>query len=249
MASAKITLIGLDAYTDGAIWSGLSLPEYFDKDTAVSTILLNCGEQEVIYPDPIALTNFIRIWSNKYQRFFERLAAAMQEDYKPLANYDRYEEWEDHEKGAGTVKDTDKLVHGSVTTGDSHTTDFARIESEETGSNEDTTTNTVSAFNSNTYQPRDQSTNEGETTVNKEGTEDRNIDVSSGSKTDATDNRTYDGLSNTQVDSDHKGHMWGNIGVTTTQKILREEIAVSAISPYDIISDVFANEFSIRVYV
>lgn len=209
MATAKLTLIGLDHYTDGAIWSGLSLPSYFNKEEVINNILLNFGEFGVLYPNPDAMTTFITIWSKKYQRFFARLAAAMQEEYLPLANYDRHEEWTDKSKGTTT---------GSGTiTDDTRTTD------------DSTTTGKVSAYNESGFQNRDQQITDAAGTsksTNKQNT-----------KSDMTGEGT------------HTGHVWGNIGVKTTQSILLEEIRVSAISPYDLIAELFSNEFLIKIYV
>lgn len=225
MASAKMTLIGLHDYLDGRLWDKLQLPAYFDKDVLINTILLKCGEFEVMYPNPGFMMTFIGIWADKNQRFFEHLAAAMQEEYKPLANYDRYEEFEDHATGSGT------------TSGDYTDTDHTLNVGSDTGTTGDTTENQVSAFNATNYQPRDKQTGTGSHT--NQTREDITRD-SSGSRGARSSDRT---------DSNHKGHMWGNIGVTTTQAILLEEIRVSAISPYDLIADMFSNEFSVKVYI
>lgn len=197
MATAKLTLIGLDHYTDGSIWSGLKLPSYFNKETVVNTILLRCGEFGVLYPDADAMTAFIRIWSNKSQRFFEHLAAAMEEEYLPLANYDRHENWTDKTNGKSSGKS--KITDSGTSTGK------------------------VSAYNESGFQNRDQQT--------------------SNSTNNADQSNEMSGT------SEHVGHVYGNIGVKTTQSILLEEIRVSAMSPYDIIADVFAAEFCIKVYV
>lgn len=193
MATSKITLIGLHNYSDGTIWNGLQLPEYFDRQTVIDNILLRCGEFEVLYASEEIMKSFISLWSMKSQRFFEHLAAAMEEEYLPLANYDRHEEWTDESTG----------------------------HSEGTGTTKGATTGKVSAFNETGFQNRDQSITDDTMT----------------SKTDATGR------------GDHTGHVYGNIGVMTTQKILMEEIAVSSISPYDIIADDFSNEFCIKIYV
>ena len=225
MASAKITLFGLDEYTDGAIWDGLNLPSYFDRDVVINTILWKCGEYECICPDPTMLTKLIRLWSLKNSRFFARLAAAMQENYKPLANYDRFEEFEDHATGSGT------------TTGNSTNSESGSGRTGRQGDTQDTTTNRVSAFNASEFQNRDESISSG--TESEDVTTNESRSAESNTKASSTDKQ----------DSTHSGHMWGNIGVTTTQAILLEEIRVSAISPYELIADIFSNEFSVKVYI
>lgn len=127
MATAKITLIGLHNYSDGAIWDDFALPDYYDKDTAVNTILLQGGEFESLYANPDSLKGFIKIWCLKNERFFERLADLMAKEYEPLENYDRHESW--HDEGT------------SSSTGESAGEDEGK----------------VSAYNSSDYENRDKS--------------------------------------------------------------------------------------------
>ena len=209
MATAKITLIGLHNYTHGDIWDGLTLPAYFTKSDVINNILLKCGEFEVIYPSADLMKSFIALWSATNQRFFTRLAAAMDEKYLPLANYDRIEEWKDETtsvgSGSSSSDSSDNVTTNNVSTGQ------------------------VSAFNATTFQDRDKTIDNG------------------GSTTVGSTSGDFENENN--ITSDRSGHIYGNVGVMTTQAILREEISVSAISPYDIIADVFSNAFCVKVYI
>ena len=138
METAKVTLIGLYNY-DETLFDGLSLPEYFDKQTLVNNILLAGGEFPALYPDPEFMALAIKLWSDKNQRYFSRLEKLMENDYEPLENYNRQEKWDD--TGSGS--------------------------SESEFENDSTETGQVSAFNSSAFENRDKSI--GKDTGNSSG--------------------------------------------------------------------------------
>lgn len=84
--------------------------------------------------------------------------------------------------------------------------------------------NKVSAYNSSTMQPDTSSTSSG-----------------SGSS-------TLDNTNTTHNKNVRKGRAYGNIGVTTSQQMLREELSVAEWNLYDQIADIFLKEFIIPVY-
>lgn len=129
MATAKVTLIGLYNY-DSTLFDGLQLPDYFDKQTLVNTILLAGGEFGTIYPNADFMKQAISLWSAKNQRYFDRLAKLMQIDYEPLENYNRKEDWRDTGSGSSN-------------------SEFE---------NDSTNTGQVSAFNSSAFENRDKNT-------------------------------------------------------------------------------------------
>lgn len=204
MATAKLTLIGLYNY-DSTIFDGLQLPEYFDKQTLVDTILLAGGEFGTLYPNNTFMKQAISLWSAKNQRYFERLAVLMQTDYDPLENYNRQEKWTD--TGEGTSN-----------------SNFSNITA---GNDTATTENKVSAFNSSEYENRDHSTTTGSDTETDTGS-------SSGSS---------------EYENHREGYARGNIGVTTSQEMFRQEMEIVSLSPYDVIAGDFINEFCIKLYV
>ena len=196
MATAKLTLIGLYNY-DSTIFDGLQLPDYFDKETLVNTILLAGGEFGCIYSGVEFMKQAISLWSAKNQRYFERLAVLMQTDYDPLENYNRQEKWTD--EGSGTSNS----FYNNVSSGSSE--------------------GKVSAFNSDDYENRDLST-------------DNSSD-------------TGDSTGSSEYENNREGYARGNIGVTTSQEMFRQEMDIVGISPYDVIAGDFINEFCIKLYV
>lgn len=85
---SKLTLIGLDTYSDGAIWKDLKLPEGIDKELLVHEILRQGGEFSVLYPDQEFLTLMITAWGKKWYHNFERWVTAYEFDYNALFNLD-----------------------------------------------------------------------------------------------------------------------------------------------------------------
>ena len=90
----------------------------------------------------------------------------------------------------------------------------------------ETTERTKSAFDSSTYQPYDR--------VETNGTSD----------TDSTDNTDTSMTSN----GVHDGRVHGNIGVTTSQQMLNQELDLGYWNLYERITDLFLREFTIPVY-
>lgn len=147
MATAKLTLIGLYNY-DSTIFEGLQLPDYFDKETLVNTILLAGGEFGVLYPNNTFMKQAISLWSAKNQRYFEKMAELMQAEYAPLENYNRQEKWTD--KGSGSSKSN----YNNTSDGTGETK--------------------VSAFNSNEYENRDKSIDNSTDAGNSSGSSEYN---------------------------------------------------------------------------
>lgn len=133
MSSATQTLLGLyqiGKARDKNFFDKLTFPEGIDHDIAVTNILHEAGDYEVLYNDLDLMCNACELFSAKWQRTFEKWLAVMNIDYEPLENYNRLEHWSDSESTSEST---------STSTSD------------ET-SNSATTDNDISAFNANTLQ-------------------------------------------------------------------------------------------------
>lgn len=85
-----------------------------------------------------------------------------------------------------------------------------------------TTTDKVSAYDASDFVNKDQSTSD--------------------SSTDSNGSSVLDGKTH------HEGHLYGNIGVTTSQQMLESEYEVARFNIYEQIADLFIKEFCICVY-
>ena len=94
------------------------------------------------------------------------------------------------------------------------------------------TTNTKSAYDSATYTPHDKS--------NSSSSGDNNSD----SNTNVMGNQNRDRTETLK----HRAHLYGNIGVTTSQQMLHDELDIAQWNIYEHITDLFLEEFTIYTY-
>lgn len=195
---AWLSILGLYNY-DNSIFNLFVVPDGMDKELIINNILLECAEMEIIYPEPDIMKNAIGLWSNKQLESWERMYKAMQLEYDPIYNYDRFEEW---------------LDSNTATTHSNTNSNLNRKGS---------TKHQVNAFN--------------------RGITDSNIDSIDNTDTDNTNTN-----SNNSAIGAHSGHLYGNIGVTTSQQMLQSEIDISKFIVADYIIDQFKERFCLLVY-
>ena len=227
MSEYKTTLIGLESSYNNlnkSLFDNMRLPAGIDKQVLIDSILMRSGEFEVLYCDPELMSSLINIWSRKYYDTFDRWIKALNIKYDPLNNYDRYEEIDDNTKSKENNKNRidnkgSSNVKSDVKTDDDTTTDFSE-----------------SAYNVTT--PVDKNKTETEEDIHTvTGTEGKTSDVSdsNGSKDQNTDYK-------------RRAHLFGNIGVTTSQQMLNSELELGYWNIYNKITDLFIREFLLLVY-
>lgn len=119
MGQTKVTLIVLENFlnmNDMSIFDFLKLPEKVDKVTVENSILMDLGEYEPLWGDPLFFRNMVGVWSEKWNRTFLKWSEALDIDYNPLENYDRQEEWTECEKISNNTTATSKGVVGDNAT-------------------------------------------------------------------------------------------------------------------------------------
>lgn len=280
MAIAKITMLGLEIalnYRNESIFDLMNLPAGIDKETVTDNIIVEGGEFEVLYADPNFFKNAVGVWSKKHYRTFEKWINALNIEYAPLENYDRFEDWNDssnensNRKHSGTSKDDDNTQrNGTSSDTSSGSVNNSRSEHDNehnSGNNKTVTTgkteNEVSAFDSNSYQPENQSTNEGQ--ENGESSSDRTASRNSSDDTSTrttsngttSDNEVFSHSGTTSDNEDythgstgkHTGHIHGNLGVTTSQQMLKSELDIARFNIVQQITDLFLSEFVLMIYV
>ena len=256
---ATLPLIGIYNYNEH-IFDGLTFPEGIDKEIAVNEILTRSGEFEILYPDDAFLTAMITHWGRKHYRTFDKWVSALAISYNPLENFDRNEETRDEErKHSGYKTSADYTDKRTANLQDKRTAD---LNEKTTYLNDDTTSQTVdgtvqhdvAAYDSGTLvaQSKD-TTNNGTSKLSHTGT----VDLD----TDGTDTIDHTGTDETRragtiSDTDgseantfiHTSHLYGNIGVTTSQQMLQAELDVQKFNIYTEIANLFIDEFCIQVY-
>ena len=159
----RLTLIGIYDY-DPTLFDGLTLPDGYDKQTFIDSLLLEHGEKCVLYSNPEFMKFSIGAWGRKWALELERIYKALSAEYDPIFNYDRYEEYTDNE--GRKYKSEVEAGHNATDSPDFNVT----------------TENTISADNSGSYQPQDKSASDtrGKT---------QNLEENSNSKTNDEEER------------------------------------------------------------
>lgn len=97
MAKMELSIRGL-YLIDNTIFDNLTLPAALDANTAIATILHNCAELEVLYPDADMMKESIGYWSARRAQAWDMYYASLfKEDYDPFTDYDRNESYSDTE--------------------------------------------------------------------------------------------------------------------------------------------------------
>lgn len=212
---------------DPTIFDDMVLPEELDDENGLvramikDDIIIRHGDTPLFIPEPTVLKYYIKTWSLRMQPIFTRYANACFAEYDPIENYNR------SEYRTETREDT----MGNTRTLDTENTVDGEVNESGTG----TTENDVSADNSTTYAPENKSVytpdlkTENDVTTTDTGT--------------ITDDGSYDG--SLTIDS----NIHGNIGVTTSQQMLEQELKLlPKLDIIRIISDSWAAEFCLLVY-
>lgn len=220
---ATMSILGLYNY-DNTLFDNLVLPTGMtadDKTTLVNNMLAELAELEIVYPDPVFMKTAIGFWSAKELPTWDRYYTAATAEYNPIENYNRME------AGTETV-DATRTHSGTDTSTNSGTDTTAN-----TGT--DTTTNNIAAYDSSTLQTHDTSS------------------LLHGHSQTLTHGLQNTFLHGEQVDNDatmtRRSTIHGNIGVTTSQQMLEQELAVTPkLNMFSIIIESFKNRFCIMVY-
>lgn len=202
------------------LFDQLRLPTGMDRTLQIETICAELAELDVLYSDPDMLKKLIGIWSARQLDSWEKLFATTQFEYDPIANVD------------GTT--TTQRTYGKINTRRPDLTHQRTVNLTDTDTPGRTVTEAVKGYNSDTWADSRKNTESGSGTIAHSGTDtykDTGTDVSQDSGTD-TETVTRK----------------GNIGVTTTQAMIREERDIDNFDMYLYICDAFKNQFCLQVY-
>lgn len=223
MSEAKLTLIGMHNYAINNIFSGVYVPDGADPETLVNTILLEYGECETLYANPVFVEFAITSWFARHRWNLDKMWRVANLEYNPIHNYDRTEETTtnygktektDYGK-VDTVQygKTDTLSRNTMdTTNYGKTTETANTGKDTVSGNgaitEDkytgttTTTHSVAAFNSSGYSPSSQDIEQPNTDHTQKSS--TNSETTHGHKITVTDSES-DNIKHTGSDTSTAG--------------------------------------------
>lgn len=235
MSMATLTILGMYLFKDG-LFNNLNLPDGINKDDVIYQILLDGSHFEILYSDFKFMQDAIGLWSNTWYRTFEKWQKALSIEYNPIENYDRIEDWTD--------SSINKMNRNSVENrnlSNSMRSD-RNLQSVTKNTGSDTNLHNVSPYDSSAYVADSQDI----ANINNQS---ESADTGAMS-TNGTDSGTVTNTGNdsSNTDSVHKGRIHGNVGVTTSQKMLGDELQIARFNLIKKISDVFIKDFCIMVY-
>lgn len=211
-------------YYDDTIMDNFTVPDGIDRRLALDTIYQRCGLTPLYHPDPAWLKFYVGRWCSKNAKTWEELYKTTIQDYNPIYNYDRTEETTDTR--SGTRKLSEDTSSNTKQNGDTSVTDTSSDSSE----------HTLSADNSDSYEPGYKDVSSRQDTQASESS--NRVDVTGDRAVDETTGETYS----------HKLRAYGNIGVTTTQEMLEAQRKVVRYNIYNEIADSFKDEFCLYIY-
>ena len=210
-----------DTFVAPADPDGVQIP----AEDIIDHIIYKYGDAPLFTPDPAIMKFYIGKWSLRRLPLWERYYKAVLAEYEPLQNYDRTEDTTDDLQHGHTVTTDDDLQHGHTVTTDDDLTNGL------------TTENQISADNASTYQPDNKSINSGK--------DERDISE----KHTGTDQRDISEKHTGKDTHTIKSHIYGNIGVTTSQQMLEAELnLIPRLDVIDVIADDFHEEFNLMIY-
>lgn len=211
-------------YYDDTIMDNFIVPDGIDRQLALDTIYQRCGLTPLYHPDPAWLKFYVGRWCSKNAKTWEELYKTTIQDYNPIYNYDRTEETTDTR--SGTRKLSEDTSSNTKQNGDTSVTDTSSDSSE----------HTISADNSDSYEPGYKDVSSRQDTQASESS--NRVDVTGDRAVDETTGETYS----------HKLRAYGNIGVTTTQEMLEAQRKLVRYNVYNEIADSFKEEFCLYIY-
>ena len=250
-----VTLSPLGLYRwDETIFDLMEIPEELDKPTLIDNLLAETAELEVLYPNPVVFKNLLGVWSHKNIDIWNRLYATTQYEYNPIENYNRYETGSEDGTGRTTHSGTDTTADTTTFSG-SDTDTIQRAEGgRDTVTGSDDKGHWVAGFNSTASGQNDglvkQTRDEDDvsTTTAYGKTESVTETKTYGHAIQRAGNMTHGEQIATTNEGSHELHAHGNIGVTTTQKLIREQRDIEVFNLYDIIIEDFKMRFCVLVY-
>lgn len=213
-SNMTLSILGLYNY-DNTIFDDLSVPEGMNKETLVNNILTECAEFEILYPNSDFMKSAIGTWSTKEFDTWQKLYDVWASDFDISNEFDYTRTRTPNISKTKTGTETDTPT-GSI------------IDSGTVGS---TTTDSVSAYNSSSFENREQSV------VNGTNGNTRSFNnYQNQTSYNTTDRETG---SETITEKGHK---------TPVYELIKQASSMAVNNIYDFITESFKDRFCLLIY-
>ena len=226
------------------ILNNIELPEEMDKDTMLDYIFMYAGGNETRYSDPLLMERLVKRWFSARKHDFSMMWRALHAEYNPIENTDRYEDyWRTYDR-TGSGKEERNGNQISELTG--KTSGTGNTSGTQTRTPNLTAEETTSAFDSEAYQPYKKRVDTG--SEDSVSTENTNSSANSTQNSNVTEKSNIARNESLKDEEKHGLHSHGNIGVTTNQEMINQELELRRYDLYKQIALLFEDEFTIPVY-
>ena len=253
---------------DNTIFDDMSIPTQVDREILVDNILEECSEMQILYTNWDYLKSAIDRWSARMVFTWQKIADTLDLEYNPIENYNRTETYTDVITHTGTEQnegefatDREQDATRTIESSDSGSSTESRQRSEsETSTNDVETLEKVNGYNGvlsdDTMKPKSMQVTDQDQSKTGSGTETGSGTTSStGSSEDTLHDDTGESGTNSNTrtldledEYTHNAHVYGNIGVTTSQQMIMQELELNKMNIYTIIIDDFKKKFCLSVY-
>ena len=212
---------------DPTVLDGVELvPEGISADILKSEIVLQCGLLRPVYPEPEVFKELCKQFFQARSWEFKHLLNIIDAEYSPIDNVseERIETRDISRKHDRT--DTRTINRDVSEEGRENASEEREETTDSNSSTNGSTENTVSAFNSNSYQPdsKSVSTSDANASVNTDGSTRTSKNDSKKIDDDTTDK--LQGAANEESKDIFTVKRHGNIGVTTNFDLIKGELSL-----------------------
>ena len=217
---------------DPDLFADLALPAGVNTESVINCILTIHGRAPLDHFDPGYMRAAIGVWSRRRKSIWEKLLKTTQFEYDPISNYDRKEEYQD--------------IHTSVDKKESTTSSKSDVTNTNTNAAVSATKSIenseklVSADNVSGYSPESKS--------NNNGSEEAKTTTTDTGKNSGTGTVSGKDSAEHKEEIKHSAHLFGNIGITTTQTMIAEERKSVDFSVEEAIADDYRERFCLDIY-
>lgn len=228
------------------LFKDITLTPLLNKTTLLDYLFTLYEMDEVQLQTPSLLKKQIDSWFAANYENFNRMAEVLFAEYNPLENYNRTEETSENRDTTNAYNEQ----NSDTSQGASAATSSGKGSSASSGNSTIGTSNsehTVSADNESTYQPESKDIESSHTDVTSNSSVDQE---ESNSNTTSAESREGNkaGTNLTDDDFTRNSHIFGNIGIMTSQQMAQQTLDLYKFNLYEYISTQFAIKFLFEVW-
>lgn len=196
------------------------IPKALDRETVISNIVKRCGLLTPLYSEPYMTKAALDLWFSSNQWTLSHLVNIIEAEYSPIENVDRHDQ-QTREIGRDLSR-SDQKTNKITDTGSSSGTETRHTDAETTVNASNEAIDSVSPYDTDDWSNSSKRDEDNRSTTSTDGTE--RVTDSRSDKHSTQADETGNGTENEKTIEKFIQHMHGNIGVTTNQQMINQEL-------------------------